>query len=281
VTNNVFAKENGPQTATRPIQDVPWQVGNYYVMASGQFDQYKAVKAEFAFATDPAELDASDVTTSITFFKVNDDVPENFGGFDADEFPGNSLTWLGYATYEAPDDITNFKLQQADIIDFDTDQPGVVLEPGGRYFLIAGYPNEVRKTNHAFATEINYLNVVSTIVYSDQWYLGGFGDELAAVLRMHISLVSTTDEKPLPESALKVFPNPVKDVLNLAVRFEQATDATVTIADLSGRVITMEDRQGLTDETLTYRLPQLAAGAYFARIATKEGTRTVKFVVQK
>ena len=157
----------------------------------------------------------------------------------------------------------------------------MTLEPGGRYFLTVGYDEPVRKTNHAFSTEFNYFNVVSTMTYSDQWYLGGFGDDLSAVVRMYISLVSTTDEKPLPASALKVFPNPVSDAVNLSVQFEQPTDATITIADLSGRVVTFEDRQDLTEAQITYRLPQLAPGMYLARIATGEGTRTVKFAVQR
>ena len=281
VTNFIFSKENGVQTTTRPFDDVPWTVGNYYRMSAGQLDQYKAVTAEFAFNTDSSELNIADVTSAITFFKVNDDVEEDFSNFETDDFPGGSVTWLGYANYEAPDNIVGGQLQQVELRDFNTDEPGVVLEPGARYFLLASYPDEARKTNHAFNLDINYFNVVSTVTYSDQWYLGGFGDDLAAVLRLYISLVTTTDEKPLPETALNVFPNPVQDAVNLQVRFGQPTDATITIADLSGRVILVEDRQGLTGEQITYRLPQLAPATYLARIATAEGTRTVKFVVQR
>lgn len=281
VTGNIFSKENGATTATRPADDVVWTVGNYFVMASGQFDAYKATTAEFAFETDPDELNIADVKASIALLKVNDDVPSDFEGFDTQEFPGNSVMWLGYADYEAPDNIVDYQLQQTDILDIETLEPGVVLEPGGRYFLTVSYDEDVRKTNHAFSTEFNYFRAVSTITYSDQWYLGGFGDDLAALLRMYISLVSTTDEQPLPASALNVFPNPVSDAVNLAVQFDQPTDATITIADLSGRVIMLEDRQGLTAEQITYRLPQLDSGMYLARIAAKEGTRTVKFVVQR
>jgi hypothetical protein len=281
VTGNVFSKENGANTATRPAADVAWTVGNYYVMSSGQFDAYKAMTVEFAFETDPDELNIADVRASIALFKVNDDVPSDFEGFDTQDFPGNSVMWLGFADYEAPDGIADYQLQQTEIMDFETLQQGVLLEPGGRYFLTASYDEDVRKTNHAFSTEFNYFRAVSTITYSDQWYLGGFGDDLSALLRMYISLASTTDEQPLPASALHVFPNPVSDAVNLAVQFDQPTDATITIADLGGRVISLEDRQGLTTEQITYRLPQLASGMYLARIATREGTRTVKFVVQR
>jgi hypothetical protein len=98
---------------------------------------------------------------------------------------------------------------------------------------------------------------------------------------MFIELVSTTDESALPESVMTVFPNPAQDVLNLEVSFDNATDASITIADINGRVIKMDDRSGLTKEVLTYQIPQLAAGTYLVRIATKEGTKTKKFVVAK
>jgi hypothetical protein len=117
------------------------------------------------------------------------------------------------------------------------------------------------------------------MVFTDQWYLAGFGNDYAAVMRMDIALASSTDEKALADNVMNVFPNPVNDVVRLKVEFEQATDATITIAQLDGRVIRYENREGLTNETLSYELPSLASGTYLARIATKEGTKTKKFVV--
>lgn len=280
VTNWVFAKENQAQTATRPLDEMPWYVGNYYVMSSGQFDQYKASKAEFTFATDPNELNVKDVKANLYFLKVKDNVPLNFAGFNLTQFPGASVNWIGYADYEAPDDMVNGKPQEVNLFTLD-DMAGIPLEPGGRYFLMIGYPTESQLTNHAFNTDIRYFAVVSTVTFSDQWYLGGFGDDLSAVMRMQIDLVTTTDDKPLAESALQVFPNPVLDHVNLAVQFDQPTDATITIADINGRVLQLEDRQGLTQEVLDYQLPNLNPGTYLARIATQKGTRTLQFVVQK
>ena len=80
---------------------------------------------------------------------------------------------------------------------------------------------------------------------------------------------------------MNVFPNPAKDVINLGLSLEKLTDVTVTIADMTGRTMIIQDRSGLTNETLTYQLPQLVSGTYLARIATKEGTLTKKFLVQK
>ncbi len=281
VTENVFSKENEPQLLTRTSQDIPWNVGNYYRIGDNTLEQYKASVAEFAFGTDPDELAVTDVTATVYLFKVNDDVDANFDNFDDVNFPSSSLEWVGYASYEAADTVLNGDLQDVELLDFNTSEPGVVLQPGGRYFLMAGYGDDVRQTNHAFNTDIRYFNQVSTVLFTDRWYLAGFGPEYAAVMRMYLDLVVKTDDKPLPETAFNVLPNPVRETLHLAVQFDQPTDATITIADLSGRVITYQDRQGLTNEVLDYNLSYLPNGAYLARIATKEGTKTKKFVIQK
>lgn len=281
VTNDIFSKEDEVQSFTRTADDTPWNVGNFYLMATGLNDQYKATVAEFAFDTDTSELALENVTASIYFFKINDDVAEDFSNFDLTEFPGNSVEWLGFADYQAPPGYTTGQLQQVDILDFDSNQKGIPLEPGGRYFLMAGYPEEAKQTNHAFNRKIKYFQAISTILYTDQWYLGGFGDDYSAVMRLYISLVTTTDEQPLPASSLSVFPSPVVDNVYLDIHFDQPTDVTITIADLSGRVIAMEDRQGVTDERRNFDLNTLSSGTYLARIATKQGSRTLKFVVQR
>ena len=84
------------------------------------------------------------------------------------------------------------------------------------------------------------------------------------------------------DGTVSIFPNPVVNgSVNLDLNFAQPTDATITIADMSGRVISVRDRMGVTQEKVNFNLPQLATGTYIARIATKEGTLTKKFVVQQ
>jgi hypothetical protein len=74
-------------------------------------------------------------------------------------------------------------------------------------------------------------------------------------------------------------PNPVNDVLNLSFDFETPTSTTITLADLTGRVITIDDRPALTNDQIQYNVNTLAPGTYIARIATPNGTLTKKFVV--
>ncbi len=280
VSNDQFAKEDGPEQGYRPSAGGDWAVANTYRMNGGNFELYKATQAEFAFSTDANEIAPGEVEAAIYLFKVNDDVAEDFSDFDGSSILSSSTEWLGVASYEAPDSLGNYELQQIDIADLNTGLPGVVLQPGSRYILAIEYANNSALVYHAFNDDIFYYQP-STFIFNSDWNTGGFGGDVNALLRMNISLVSTTDEQVLPDNTLSLFPNPVYETLQLGVQFEEPTDATITVADINGRVITFEDRTGLTNETLSYQLPQLASGTYLARIATAKGSLTRKFIVIK
>lgn len=283
VTNNIFSKENtspaSPAGGIRPqTLGTGWYVGNLYQMSAGSLENYQATTATFTFGADAAEIPVTDVEASIYLFRVKDGV--NFataGGFDRTTFFSPDLVWKGLANYSAPDTMAGGLFQTVQLLDVDLFTPGVKLDKGARYLVVVGYADQSRFAYHAFNEEVNMF-FASTFTYSDQWYTSGFGADANAVLRMNISLATTTDDKPLAESAMRIMPNPVSDMLNLAVSFDKPTNATITIADLSGRVIEFEDREALTNDNLSYPVRQLAPGTYLARIATAEGTLTKKFV---
>jgi hypothetical protein len=278
---NVFAKEEGEPFFARPPQDVQWTIGNLYTIPSGTKDKFKATEVEFAFATDDDLYPANEVIAAISFLQVKDEVPANYFGFDSDNFPGSSVDVIGTADYDAVDSVENGDLQRVTLFNTLTGDIGIPLVAGKRYFACVTYPTDYKETKHAFVGDIKYIDVVSTVAYSDQWYLAGIGPEFAAVLRLYFDLTSTTDEKALPTSVLNIAPNPISEVLNLMVQFDQPTDATITIADMSGRIIRYENRSALLNETIRYQDMNLPSGTYLARIATDAGTRTLKFSVAK
>lgn len=280
VTPGLFAKETRNINAAQPNGVMgEWAIGNVYQMAAGVQDQYLVKTLEFAFAG--SAVPPADVQLTFYLFKVNEDVPPNWAGFDDTELVSSSMEWKGLGAYEAPDDVQTYALQQVELTDLQTSAVGVNVEAGVRYMAVALYSPPNHQMFHAFDNSVVLpQGLVHTTVFNQTWFLAGFGSDVNAQLRMYIDLVSTADEKPLPATAMQIVPNPVRDILNLAVQFDQPTDATITIAEMSGRVIKIEDREGLTNETLNYPL-QLAAGTYLARIATKEGTLTKQFVVVK
>jgi len=279
ITDLVFAKENGPQTASRPQDGGDWAVGNYYRMGplGASLEQYVAVGAEFAYAVDPPQV-PGDINVEISLYRINDDVDEFFSNFEPD---GSSMELVGLSGLDAPDGTENFELLSTELTDLGSGLPGVLLDPNGRYILAAGYTGESATAFAAFNDNVR-ADFVSTVTYiGGDWNLGGFVGSPNAVLRMYIDLATSTDDNPLAETALNVSPNPTAEFVNLKVKFDEPTNATITIADINGRVIRTENRSAMLDETVTYQMPQLASGTYLARIATAKGTRTLKFVVQK
>lgn len=154
-----------------------------------------------------------------------------------------------------------------------------LLEPNGRYILAAGYIGTSNTAFTAFNDNVR-ADFLSTILYIGGEWGGTFEGRPNAVLRMYLTLFTSADNNPLAETALNAFPNPTADVVSLKVKFEEPTDATITIADINGRVVRTENRAAMLDETVTYQMPQLASGTYLARIATEKGTRTLKFVAR-
>jgi hypothetical protein len=282
VTANLFAKDDGATVGFRPGSlGNSWGVGALYTTNPKVTEQYQVKEVEFAFTTNTSELPIENVMADIYFFKVKDDVLPNYSNFDNTKFESESFEWQGIASYQATPTTQPFSDQKVTILDLLTGNVGVRLQNGARYVLAVQYQDNSRFVFHAFDQDVP-LPAPSTLVFNGQWFLGGFQGGPSAILRMYMDLVSTTDEKPLPETVMQVRPNPVVDgQLNLQLGFERPTDATITIAELSGRVITYEVREGLTNERLSYALPQLASGTYLARIATKEGTLTKKFIVQR
>ncbi len=283
VTNSTFSKEVRPEQAYRPGSPIPatWAVANLYTMSPAGQEKYQAKVAQFTFTTDPSERLIKDVEASIYLFRVKDNVNFNTpNGFNGADFLSSDFEWVGTASYSAPDTMAGGLLQEIELLDLLTSSPGVPLDKGARYLLAIEYsvPNNV--AFHAFNDDVSYY-FPSTFVYTDRWYTGGFGPNINAVVRLIISLVSTTDEKPLADHAMRIMPNPVADVLNLSVELDRSTDATITLADLSGRVLHIQDYPAMTSRRLTYPVAHLPAGTYLARLATQSGTLTKKFVVQR
>jgi|GEM_PF-634451 len=299
VTNNLFTKDDGATIAYQPSgAGSDYAVATMYTLNPKVTDKYSLKTVQFVHGTAAGGLPTADIEAFVYLFKVNDDVDFSVAGsFVRDAgFISPSFAWLGTAFYEAAAGAVNYADQSIDLIDINspTGEFGVKLESGKRYVAAIQYTGNSRAVFHAFDEDAiiesaaDGVHLPSTLVHwpsaagaAPIWFTGGIGAGINGVLRVFIDLVTTTDENPLPEASLQIRPNPIVETLNLQVSLEEATDVTVTIADLTGRVITYEVREGFSNGLLTYQLPELASGTYFARIATKEGTLTKKFVVQK
>jgi len=289
VTNNLYSNDDGATVAYQPNPAADYAVATMYTLNPKVTDKYMVKTVQFVHGSDPATLPTQDINANLYLFKVKDNVNFNVAGsfvFDAGLI-SPSFDWLGTANYDAPVGAVNYANTSVDLVNISTGDFGIEVENGKRYVVAIEYSGNSRNVFQGF-DEDAVIGSPSTLVYwppsagaAPRWYTGGLAAGLNATLRMFLDLVSTTDENKLPESSMQIRPNPIVETLNLQVSLEAATDVTVTIADLTGRVITYEVREGFSNGLLTYQLPQLASGTYLARIATKEGTLTKKFIVQK
>ncbi len=280
VTSSVFAKEDGPEQYYRPSgieNQSSWTVCNYYRFSKSSVEQYRAISTSFAYTTTATDLEVKDLIAPIYLLRVNDDITDDLENLDGTSLL-SSLEFIGTAEYDAPDSInTGGSIQFAKLVDTNGSD-GVELEKGGRYIIAIEYTGDNRLAYHAFNDDNRYL-FRSTLIFGVNGF-SSFGEDVNAVLRLQLALVSTTDNVALPSYAMEVFPNPATDFVTLNVNLDKSGPVTVTIADITGKVILSDDQNNTQQASFTYPLPKLAAGVYLARIATNEGTLTKRFVVK-
>ncbi len=97
---------------------------------------------------------------------------------------------------------------------------------------------------------------------------GAFGSEDAGKFEGFL----TIGELQLED--LTIYPNPATEVLNVEFTSE-STDVTVSILDLSGRVIATQN-----GSDVSFPVANLASGSYLVRIATENGTVTENVVIK-
>jgi hypothetical protein len=276
-----YAKENAPEQSFRPsgVDAFPsYYVGNYYRTSATSLEKYRATSATFTHTVNEDEIPISEVTATIYLLRVNDNIDDNLTNLDDNGFL-NSFKWVGLAEYTTADTtVDDLSLKTISLVDFDSGLEGVELEEGARYVLAIGYAENSKFVFHTFNDDNSYF-FTSTLIYTDGF--SSFGDDVNAVLRLNLALVTTTDNTPLPEASMQVTPNPATDYVNLNVQLDKAGPATFTIADLSGRVIVSDEQKNVQQGQFTYQLGNIAAGTYLARIATENGTLTKKFTVVK
>ncbi len=284
VTSNLYSKENGISTYYGGLT-YPYYVGAVYKTGSNWVDNFKAVNSIFSAAKNSADGPLAGETVNIVLVEVNEDVTgPNWNSFNTSgDYANNpSLTLRSINEHTFTTSTTSGE-ESHELVDFETDEIGVDLKENNRYILLAEYDGSV-PIFHGYNANLAQLYFPSTIVYTsddDTWYLGGWQGRPAINLRMEIALISTADEKALPDNAFSFYPNPVSDKLNVRLSLEQPTVANVTIADLSGKVIKIDEIVNAYQDSREYNVSNLPSGTYIVRLATKEGTSTKKFVIQR
>ena len=251
-----------------------------------------------AFSVDPSNDPMVGKTVLAWIMKFPDNVKENNGvilagevnldSFDFNTSLDNMITmgWpvgVGSYPFTTQDDQIGGPFFVS-VGDFE-DDGDVILEPGNKYLVAISYEGP----SNTIAQEISrdyQLYQISTLSYYPS--IGGFRllsttdtdySENIAAIGMDLELSTAVDEKPLPVHAVKIFPNPASEYIRVDIDFENATDATVFIADAQGKILSVDVLKNIQRDTKTYTMDRYPSGSYIVRVATQEGTKTEHVIV--
>ncbi|HMQ50073.1 MAG TPA: T9SS type A sorting domain-containing protein [Saprospiraceae bacterium] len=276
VTSNLFAKEDDLDIAFRPSVGGDYQVGNMYLMSPNAGNNFTASTITFAAAKNSSDGPLAGSEVTFLMYKVKDNIPANFAGFETSS--NESLDLVGFGSYAFVNGDENFELLNTELVNLDGNP--IALEAGARYFLVASYVDQDNVIFHAFDDDVDYFQI-STVVFADEWSLGGFGPENSAVLRMRINMAPVTTQDILEASSLQLFPNPVTDRLSAEVVLDQPETVLLILADMNGQVLEVREREKVQRDRFEFSMDHYPAGNYLLRLSTPQGVATKPFTLVK
>jgi len=268
VTENLFSKDDGRGlAATQPmtIVDNTWEIGNYYVIENaGQV----ATDAIFSVASTGDVHQGQDV--SILLYQITDNGDTQFDDDD--------VSVVGFGSYSFTDE-PGGQAVSAPLLNFEGDT-AVALEEGAEYLLMVQYTPDMA----VVYTGLPYFYDVATVVKNGDWFLGGFGSEVTALVRMRVADeddVTSIKEPALADNKVQIFPNPVDRELTVQIALDAvSTEVQVEVMDVNGRLIRQQQLDQVQQDQVRINTSQLSEGTYMVRVRTAEGVRTERFVVQ-
>jgi hypothetical protein len=133
---------------------------------------------------------------------------------------------------------------------------------------------------------VDNIEIMDMINYNGEaCVMSNEGDMACAIAPEEGTIVepglSSNVAEALPENAVKVFPNPANDLLNVAIDVKGAEDALITLVAMDGRV--MQEQQvemGGFYQLVPVNVAQLPAGMYFVKVQAGGKMTTQKVVIR-
>ncbi len=285
VTFDLFQKELGNTGGSRAAGGVAYSWGNQYRTSNcwGPNDKFEAGAVEYSLVANSGGT-LSGYSNSIYLLKVNPDVLEDWSNFEAaGGITSPSITIIGLTSFDFTTQ-RNYELVSAPLLDINTSGP-IKLDPNTRYFVMVEHAAEAGASNTWRFQAVSNLRANSQVlgnplIVDNEWSNGFAGSQPLVRLRMNVLV--KTDDIPLPDNSLSIYPNPVVDKeLQVSINLEDKKYANLTIFDLNGRVMSFENHKDFDNKIIPVNVSELSNGEYFIRVSNDHGTRTKKFVVAR
>lgn len=293
VSDNIFSKDNDIiTTGFSPNDDAgngvnAYQAGVFYNLTQAD----SVTNITFSMAENDDILDGKSVT--LLLYQVNCDI---FGDANCrDNFDDTQISPVALAFYTFGPDDANFDLITVPLIDFFTFGDGPLEVAAGTYIAmvdVAQGPDDPTLFTSVSDPGYSPAQIFSAVRFggpiggaggAETWRLTGFGAEGGIVMRLGVvgDGMTTGLLDPVELAAdLNIFPTPADEIVTVDLRLETAaTNATVQILDINGRVVSRQIFENLSREVMTFDVSSMPAGSYIFNVTTAQGVKTKRFIV--
>ena len=180
---------------------------------------------------------------------------------------------VGYGFHEFKTE-KNFELINTPLLNLETNNPGVPLKADGDYILMVQYAKDMFMPYSKITYNYGQL---STIIKNGEWFGGGFGKDITALVRMRIREKSTPVNVIKSESVgMEIFPNPAQDDFFVKINAVEPADfESYALFDVQGKKV-WEEKIVLTGNVFFRINAKLPDGSYLVQCKTKKGVITGK-----
>ena len=293
VSDSIFAKEFTLTTDGGPPGGnvTPWTLANHFFVPNG--DDYTCSSIVFSIGNGTESAGGLVNVYLYEWEDVNDDGIAQSGERDG-SFGGLIVANTSYTIQSndedvqlvlenwnpSPDNQIRLKDDTHYILAVETSPPAGATEP----VLLAG-------TGVWDYQAMTFLNdSLNTERYGSFWNTTEIGTNVdlnqvifAPRIRMHINEVTVAVDNQLAvENIVNIFPNPVREELNLELDFVETFDEVkIKITDMAGKEILVRNLSNIDQQTSRINTNNLVQGTYTLQVITPKGVRTKRFVVAK
>lgn len=292
ISNSTFSKDNTPISGVANAVGGTYEFGNIYELLQND----EAASITFALAKNAADGTLDNESITLYLLRVDCDLtdPNCTANFD-----DGQVTPIGVAFYTVPPGTENYELLTADLLDWNTFQPGPLPLTPGFYIAMTSIIGD-GAGNTIFTgrgSNVYYPGQLASVVReggplgggNGTWFLAGFGNDTPATVRLNMT--SGTDAMDCVttgigqverlEANIELFPNPANQQITMDLELPTGiTTAEIKISDIMGRAIHVLQVEGQSTNQV-FNVDQLAQGTYFLTVSAEGKVITKRFVVTR